>query len=145
MPTLRFHITDAGRSASLFPDEVRDCTVRSLALALGWSYDRAHAVTEVHGRRYRRKFNVRKILDSDYFSRVMKGYLLSETHHPRMTVRRLLAIHPQITLIIQIKGHVLTVKNSTVYDECRNYVGAGSWVRKYWVVQEKFQDPENSS
>ena len=68
--SLKFQLSDAGRSTGARPKEKRDCTVRALAHATGIAYDDVHDFLASRGRKYRTGFDALRTSPEILFDRV---------------------------------------------------------------------------
>jgi len=103
---------DGGRRFSRRPRQKEDCTVRALAIATGTDYDIAYDELRERGRDSHRRFPFSIITREVVFGHIFVWYEFDW----QMTAEEFCEQHPDGTFILQMKGHVMCVKDGVVYD-----------------------------
>ncbi len=108
--------TDAGRHLSSHPKEKDDCTVRTVALAFNWSYDKAHAFLKKCGRKNRRGIvffdNLPKTIDNKKLKLVNLKKFRNKLNYGNFSKH-----FPDGIFMVEVDGHVFTVKDGIIYDD----------------------------
>lgn len=105
-------ISDSGRTDSGM-NERNDCTVRAYAAVKGISYQQAHAILFVYGRKMRRGFRVGEFFNSEFGSPLPR---------PAMTVENYVNyIAHSGKWIILISKHVFAVIDGKIIDTNPEY------------------------
>lgn len=120
-------ITDGGRYSSSYPDEHRDCTVRALAVAADLTYNRAHRILQIHGRKRKQG------LHTEGKWAIITGSICCRRHG---TVRKFVRDFPTGRFIIDVRHHSLAVIDGVIHDldPDEEITLLGSWVRGAWKV-----------
>lgn len=116
-------ITDAGRKASGFGFERRDCTVRAFATAFRVSYREAHEHMRSSGRKDRRGFA------SHGAFRSLSGPSCARTG----SVGRFINRNPRGRFVLAILGHVFAVIDGVIYDS-HDHRHAARHLKAAWKV-----------
>lgn len=112
--TLKFNITDAGRSASKRPRQGNDCTVRALATARNLGYDEAYELLKKAGRACSKGFTFSVwIKDKPWAKRISFPAVKGQ---PRMNPVTFVAQYPKGTYICQVAKHVFTCVDGIIHD-----------------------------
>ena len=112
--TFEYEYHDGGRRFSRRPKQKEDCTVRALVIATGADYDHAYDELKSRGRDSHRRFPFSIITKEVVFGHVFvwqafeDGYLL--------TAAEFCERYSAGTFILQMKGHVMCVKDGVAYD-----------------------------
>jgi hypothetical protein len=122
-------VTDAGRYASSYATECRDCTVRALAVAGMIGYDYAHEILKSYGRINRRRFQTKGLWTK------ITGSINCRRHG---TVARFLRDFPTGRFIVSTRGHALAAIEGVIHDLDADLEERllASWVIGAWAVKE---------
>lgn len=105
--------SDAGR-AKHKPSETLDCTVRSLSLARGMSYLKAHKLLNKKGRKDNSRFDFDAFMKDQYWAKRID--FLFKRGQRRLNIKEFCNNYNTGIWIVRISGHVFTVKNGIRYD-----------------------------
>lgn len=123
---IRFRFTDGGRNFSQRPRERNDCTVKSLALVTGVSYDEAYDFLANAGRAANCGFDYwNRFLDRQtkiFDRRVVKHSFPAVKGGKRMRLDRFLYEFPNGNYILTFADHVAPVIDGIVWDEVTDYL-----------------------
>lgn len=124
--TFEFEYHDGGRRFSRRPRQKEDCTVRALVIATGADYDIAYDELKSRGRNSHRRFPFSIITKEVIFDHVF----VWQEFDPTITPVEFCERYTHGTFILQMKGHVMCVKDGVVYDTGRvsdNMAIKGAW------------------
>lgn len=121
-----FTQSDGGREKAGIIERL-DCTVRAYAIAFDIPYHVAHEEIKRAGRRDGHKWR-------DFAPFMAARGLLKVSPLIRPTVGAFIAEHKSGVYIVRVRGHVLTVKNGTVYDIADN--ARRCQVKAFWAVPQ---------
>lgn len=127
-------------TSKLAKSECKDCVVRTIASACGLSYDKSHSFVE-------KKFNRKFRKATYYFSIIMnqiskinrktvKSFSSSDLMNGKsqMTVGSFLKLYDKGTYIIEVKGHVFTIKNGDVIGNYKDSIKLKRIIKGVWKV-----------
>jgi hypothetical protein len=118
MRSATFAFNDGGRRLSTRPKQRNDCTVRSLAIVTGLSYDLAFDVLKGAGRKNNGNFDLEKYLrehSKGSFKCQKQGRLLAPVRWKRIS--DFLAEHHNGRYIIATAKHVAAVVDGVMHDD----------------------------
>lgn len=120
-------VTDGGRFSSSFSDEHKDCTVRALAVAAGLTYNRAHRILQIHGRRNKQGYR------TEGTWAIVTGSICFRRHG---TVRKLIRDFPTGRFIVDVRHHTMAIIDGVLhdFDPDDEIKLLGSWVQGAWRV-----------
>lgn len=121
---IKYIKTDAGRSKSSYPNEDKDCSVRTLSVALGLSYDKSHEIMRLWGRKNKKCAYRFRLFCS---KRLRRSVNVFDSH---MSMKKFLKNNPTGTFIVHVANHALCVKDGVVYDDYSRYIPAVEWVAR---------------
>ena len=132
--------SDWGREGSDSPLRKTDganCTVRALMIALDTTYDYAHEILRVGGRKHGQGFPLTGYL---MHRKVVGGCNLREiefdcwTRGPKMTIRKFIEKHQKGRFICFRRGHAFAVVDGVIHDGTFN--GPNQWIHHAYEVTE---------
>ena len=112
--TTRFIQTDGGRSTSRRPKQKSDCTVRALAIARGWDYDKAYDLLASYGRKCGQGFHMSFLLNDMPWAGLHSFPAVKGER--RMNPATFCKQFPTGTWICKVAKHVFVIKDGCVYD-----------------------------
>lgn len=119
----RFVSTDGGRAACGFGGEDMDCAPRAAAIALGITYEDAHARYKAQGRVDGRR-------TPPHMTEAVLGVpVVYDFRERKSTVAQWLKDHPRGRFVVWVHGHVFAVLDGIVHDN-----GAGLYKPRQRVI-----------
>jgi len=110
--SFEFEQHDGGRRFSRRPKQKEDCTVRALVIATGADYDEAYDELRSRGRGSHRRFPFSIITKEVIFGHIF----VWQQFEPNLNTTEFCEMYTCGTFILQMKGHVMCVKDGVVYD-----------------------------
>lgn len=110
--SFEFEYHDGGRRFSKRPRQKEDCTIRALVVATGVDYDIAYDELKSRGRGSHRRFPFSIITKEVIFDHVFVWQEFVPPINPIVFCEQ----YSSGTFILQMKGHVMCVKDGVVYD-----------------------------
>lgn len=124
---MNFVKTSGGKEEAGYGTEDKDCSVRAWAIAKNIPYAQAHAEFKAAGRPDSGGTSVSTSIA------VMGAPTKSFLRHERPTVRKLMLIAQDKTVIVHIEKHAFCVKKGSQMDLWVN--NAGKSVHRYWIIK----------
>jgi len=115
---------DGGLQGSGVGEELHDCTVRAIAIALKIKYESAHRLLQVYGRQNGKAF---------HFYRWMANpgnHLFNLVDHKAKTVGGFIKKHQARPYICTINGHAFAVVDSVIQDT--RHIGPRTRIKSVW-------------
>lgn len=114
-----FAFNDGGRAKSSRPKQRNDCTVRSFAVLMGFTYDYAFETLKAAGRKNNGNFDLEKWLRKGPFKADFKCQKQARLIAPKRWKRisDFLAEHPEGRYIISTARHVAAVIDGVMHDD----------------------------
>lgn len=121
-----FHYNDGGKRRSKRKKQIRDCTVRAVAIARCMEYDDAYDELKAHGRKSSTGFP---------FSRYIDKQKWATRTDCNMSIEEFVTKNPRGCFILLIRGHVFAVLDGVIHDSW-NPVVKNRKVLSYWRINE---------
>jgi len=129
-----------GQDSSLREEEHGDCTVRSLMNSMNVSYNYAHEILRLAGRKNGKGFYMTEFLHKCMDGNSLVGYYLKEMHfqnwYPgaKMTIRKFVEKYNKGRFIVIRKGHAFAVIDGVIHDSTWNT--PNMWIHHAFRVVE---------
>lgn len=99
------------------PTESNDCTVRALCICLDWEYIKGHSLLKSMGRKNNQGFEMRHLLDAiNQNGKTVRDVTPLFKNSNVKTILSLERMNLRDTYLVEVRGHVLVVKNGKVQD-----------------------------
>lgn len=113
MKDLLYVKNDGGKSSASRPDKA-DCTVRSLAIFLGLSYDESFQILKKAGRQDGKGFDINSFICG--FEHEKYEFWLEDFSRENCTVERFIRENPKGEFMVSLAEHVFNIIDGKIHD-----------------------------